>query len=346
MRLLIVWTSLARSSEGGLAFAKGVTAVLSQSGRFEVSVVLPQGVDSREVFGDVPIRLVRTRRCSGPVRILRDFLRIHSWAKRTDAELVLIPHEWAAWAGGRPVVNVVQNILYLHPEGRTLHPIKSRVMRLLSRATARLLTGSIAVSQLAARLWTLETGRDACVLPEGIDPMFAFDPMAKVSGSVLIISGAAPHKNPELAKALSRELAHRGVATEIVMVGVMDVADPAITQHAALSATEFCRALQRAEVVATTSSVESFGLPAFEARACGCSVVAFEGTAMTEWLQDDPMVAAVQSSCLDEWLSAVERGHNSVNARRSAPTTYSWTMLADRWNRTLIELASAQGRGR
>lgn len=341
-RLLVVWSSLARTSGGGWTFARGLAPALAAADDLDVTMVLPRGTELTSLVGDGPCHVIWVRPLVGPLKILRDLWCVHRWASWTSADLVLVPHEWGAWTRGVPVVNVIQNVLFLHPVGRREHPVKSRVMTGLARATSPFLSGTIAVSESSRALWRDLTGLDAMVLPEGV----LVDPLEAVSQDrddlVLVMTGRDPYKNPDLAHRVAARLAGSASSPAVVVIGAHGD-DGRRVRHIDVVSPDDLRSLyQRAAVVVMTSGVESFGLPAFEARAAGCSVVVLDGTPMAEWLGGDPLVHIVPADP-GALVEAAEEALAETDVDRSAPSRFAWTAVGPRWATALSELVSPGG---
>ena len=165
---------VARTDEWGRRNVRGWLAwALTESPELELILVLPHGAERPDLPKDAVDYALRARPLRGLGRMTRDILLVRRWSRRSGADVVVSPHEWAPFGGGAPLVNIVQNVLHLDAAGRRARPAKSFVMRTIVRLTASRATKTIAVSPSAARTWQATTGRSAVVLPEGISPAFA-----------------------------------------------------------------------------------------------------------------------------------------------------------------------------
>lgn len=334
-----MWSSLARTSGGGWTFAKGLTQALVDSTELDVTIVLPKGLDTRELLQDRPCKVISVRPMVGPAKIVRDLWMINLWARNAKANVVLVPHEWASWAGGSLVINVIQNILFLHPAGRRLHPVKSILMRAIAKLSAPFVGATIAVSDEARMLWRDETGLDAVVVPEGIAGEFARTGAAPRDNAVVIMTGNHPHKNPGLARAVADALIADEPSMRLTVVGIEGPADGRAVFIEELSNESLATLFSRTQVVVLTSAVESFGLPAFEAHASGCSVVVLAGTAMSEWLGKDPMVSVVAPES-EALVVAVRRARTFSDNFRIKSDRHSWDTQGPKWVRAILTIAS------
>ena len=337
VRVLVVWTSLARSSEGGYTFARGLSRTLCAADTLDVTLVLPNNFDVSSLTGTDETKVLSVLPLSGLARILRDVLLLHRWASCAAADVVLVPHEWASWVRSAKVVNVIQNVLYLHPEGKRLHPSKGKLMHGLARLTSRWVDHSIAVSRTAADLWRDTTGLESIVLAEGVDEEFETVDM-KSPGSITIMTGDLSHKNSRLAGALCEALHDHPCVGRIEIIGA--TVETASASHQTLATPELAKLFARTQLVVITSTVESFGLPAFEARAAGSSVIVAAGTPMDEWLRDDPYVTAVDGTDAASWTAAALAALAETAGVRASNLSFAWRDIGPKWISTIGSLAS------
>lgn len=283
-RVLLVLTSYARASDGGITFMTGLMRALRSDPRIDLWAVVPAGWDGKAEWMD-PTRLIETPPRLGFARLARDFWQLRAWKRRADADVVVVPHEWAGPAGGARVVNVIQNILYLHPEGVRTHWIKAHVLRGIIRATHRFADTTVCVSNSSARLWADLTRRESVVLPQGIANVYR--PLAVPrERRITVLTGSSPHKHPEFARDLVTVARREFPDCVVHVVGLELDSDP--HSHLRPDSHQLASLFRSSHVVVLTSTIESFGLPAFEARACGALVLVHPHTAMAEWLRDDP----------------------------------------------------------
>ena len=334
--VLVVLTSMARSSGGGYSFAAGLTRSLGRCPELKLVLVLPRGHSPEDLLPGAQALPVRP--LYGLRRVLRDIALLHRWADRAGADVVMVPHEWGSRVGRNcRLVTVIQNVLYLHPEGRRLHPIKGWLMAGIARQTARFVDESIAVSPTAAELWRRETGLTSTVLAEGIDDAFISAEWTPTPGSVLIMTGPHPHKNPTLAHELAERLLNQGVAQRVTVVG-LDSPLPHLRGGQAsrvhylnqVDQVELVSLLEDATVVAVTSAIESFGLPAFEARAVGPRVVVGPDTPMAYWLKLDEGLTVTANWQVEYWIGCVASAMASPPAPRN--TSFSWAAIGKEWS--------------
>lgn len=345
IHVMIVLTSLARTSGGGFSFAQGLLSALV--GRVHITLVLPDTAVGLQIdTGEHQIRVINVRSRKGFARIIRDIAWTGYWAKKFGADVVVIPHEWAAPVKGIPVVNIVQNVLYLHPGGRRAHPVKALIMSQAAKRTAQFAARTVALSPTAAQLWQDATGHPAIVIPGGVVEAFRSAAVYPRENHVVVVTGPATYKNPKLAAAIVKEL-----RTSVKIVSITIVGMPAtmlehkgnVTVHQYLKPQELVSLFGRARVVVVTSGLESFGLPAFEALSAGARVVVVKGTAMDEWLGRDPAVVSAQPT-VTSLVAAVHQAWADPSIPRGFELTgFEWAALGAPWAEALTSVSDQAG---
>jgi len=342
LNVLLVLSSLARTSGGGRTFAEGLVSYLASASGVALTVVIPR--DIRTPAGSAGIEgvsTIRVRSVVGAARILRDVLGVRRWARQAHADVVVVPHEWASPAGRVPVVNVVQNILYLHEYGRRHHRLKALLMRGAARSTVRYADGTIAVSRIAGDLWRARTGAPARVIPQGVSPEFSEGTAHSLREDLLVVmTGVAGYKNANLALAALETARKRGMRSRIVVVGLAGVAPEGLGLEAigGLSRKDLADLFSRARAVMLSSTLESFGLPAFEALASGAAVVVAQGTAMSEWLGDYPSVLAARPDA-EGFADAIASAMSMDDASLERVGDFNWPTVGVLWEAALREFA-------
>jgi glycosyltransferase involved in cell wall biosynthesis len=304
--------------------------------------VIPRGAPTTiGVAGTGGLGIIRVRAVVGAARIVRDCLSARRWARQARADVVVLPHEWASPAGRVPVVNVVQNIMYLDEYGRRHHRLKALLMRAAARGTARYADGTIAVSEIAGDLWRACTGRTALVLPQGVSSTYSSAEPRRPSEDLLVVmTGAAGHKNADLALGAIEIARGRGMRSRIVVVGLPSEAPAELGAEAVacLSRDDLADLYSRARVVMLSSTLESFGLPAFEARASGATVVVAQGTAMAEWLGSCPSVVVARPDARG-FADAMATAMSMDDASRQRVDDFDWKTIGGLWEAALREFA-------
>lgn len=346
LNVLLVLTSLARTSGGGHTFAEGLVSYLASASGVALTVVVPRDtrtpVDNAGIEG---VGTIRVRSVVGSARIFRDVLGVRRWARQMHADVVVVPHEWASPAGRVPVVNVVQNILYLHEYGRRHYRLKALLMRGVARATVRHADGTIAVSRIAGDLWRARTGAPALVIPQGVSPEFSEGMVCSPREDLLVVmTGTARYKNADLALATVETARRRGMRSRIVVVGLAEDAPAGLRVEAvgSLSREDLAGLFSRARAVMLSSTLESFGLPAFEALASGAAVVVAQGTAMSEWLGGYPSVLVARPDA-EGFADAIVSAMSMDDASRRRVGDFDWRTVGMLWETALREFAKQSG---
>lgn len=342
LNVLLVLSSLARTSGGGYTFAEGLVSYLASASGVALTVVIPRDTrTSVESAGIEGVNTIRVRPVVGAARIFRDVLGVRRWARRAHADVVVVPHEWASPAGRIPVVNVVQNILYLHEYGRCHYRLKTLLMRGAARATVRHADGTIAVSKVAGDLWLACTGAPALVIPQGVSRQFSEGMMCCLREDLLVVmTGTAGYKNADLALAAIETARKRGMRSRVVVVGLAEgaPAELEVETISSLSREDLAGLFLRARAVMLSSTLESFGLPAFEALASGAAVVVAQGTAMSEWLGSYPSVFVARPDA-NGFADAIESAMSIDDASRRRVGDFDWRTVGMLWEAALREFA-------
>ena len=270
---------------------------------------------------------LRVRPLVGFCRIIRDFVFAWRWAKRCEADLVVLPHEWGLPIGHVPLVSVVQNVYYLTPpNGRRgwakgdahvrRHPDDCASchddcgclgLRCKGVVRQHATTGD---SGAPGRPPTVPArGRTCEVSPRSPDDWTA--PLQATRSGRRGGTRALVDADPNL---------------RVVVVGLPTAHRTVWETHDHLAPDALASLFGMAKVVAVTSELESFGLPAFEARSAGASVVV--GTPMDEMLDQDEGVSSTNPTAPDflrEISTAVSAPPPQVTSR------YEWTAVANEW---------------
>jgi phosphatidylinositol alpha-mannosyltransferase len=193
------------------------------------------------------------------------------------------------------------------------------------RAAARRLDACIAVSAGAAEYALRGTGREAEIVPNGIDyEALAALESERAGRRILFIGRDEPRKGLSVLRDAHRRLP---ADVELSLVG---------GGHAQVSERELRRELARADLLAAPSlKGESFGLVLAEAMAAGVPVVASDIAGYREVLTEGgvlvpPGDAAALAQALGRLLNdAGERERLSAAGRREA-AQYAWPRVAER----------------
>jgi glycosyltransferase involved in cell wall biosynthesis len=171
--------------------------------------------------------------------------------------------------------------------------------------------------------------------------------------TVVLLGSPAPHKNAGLVVGLSERLARAGL--RIAVVGAADprVFSTAISERdgagvewlGRVSDGELTALLQDCLCLAFPSLTEGFGLPALEAMAVGCPVVASDRASLPEVCGDAALYAPPDDA--DAWFDRLIELHASPRRRadliargKAQASRYRWSQSAGRY---LLAMAEADG---
>lgn len=337
LRLLIIGTSLReRSIGGGESFLLDLVNALGGREEFQVGLVLSREAAPR-LSGELSseISVIQVKSFTGTARVLRDLLVAWRWSAAWGADVTVYPHEWRPLWLGQSIL-ILQNVLWMHPETRSSAGLRGIQLRLLTRLTAKRASRRVAVSELAARLWSQEARLDPGsihVLPEGL----GFDPgevtPAPVPPDVVIVSGVAPYKGYGVALEACEKVLEKRPSLKIFVAGLGGQA-AGVTHGGFVSRAELLSLMKGSKVVVFPSAVESFGLPAFEATALGRNCVVRSGTAMADWLQDK--VTTFDGSAADLARAVIV----ALDDRRGRVPVgdFRWDSIIDSWSSIICEL--------
>ena len=297
MRVLVVATSLARTSGGGRVYLEGLVQCLLKTD-LQITVVVPAGAPW---LGGASLSVMSVRPLVGMSRVARDIVMTGLWARRAGADVVVYPHEYAP-PSMTPLIHVVQNVGPFHPLSRREFGRRGALIRALARYSTGA-KATVAVSTSAGSTWELGlVGRreTSHVIPEpfhaeGAPPVETLTSTASMTDTrtVVVVGGAARYKNTgALRDVFVAAEEPRGLPVCVRVAGVQQ----GVGFGRSLGFVERPRLLQefgRADLVVIPSLVESFGLPALEAACMGVRPVVLDGSAMAEWL--DPHAIVVHS---------------------------------------------------
>ncbi len=198
-------------------------------------------------------------------------------------------------------------------------------------------------------------GADAQVVPLGVDlETFAPHgaPAARDGRPLRLIhcGRLSREKNPRLSIATVCELRRRGVDVQMTVLGHGPMRDVLMREAAELPVTfhpyitdrrDLADAMTGADVAIAPGPVETFGLAALEAMACGVPTVCPREGALSEVVGSGGIVAeSTPAACADAVLDLARRPDARMQARAQA-AKFTWAASADR----MLELHAAT-RGR
>ncbi len=172
----------------------------------------------------------------------------------------------------------------------------------------------------------------------GVDAVFSPAAVPERPRHLLFVGGADPHKNLEVVLAI---LAHApaGVLPPLVVAGSA-AADPRLRSPELEPLVrcvpgpgddELAELYRRATALLVPSRNEGFGLPALEAMACGCPVIAARAGALPEVCGDAAVL--VDPDDLRGWLDAVTALVTSPERRRALASAGLGRAAAFTWQR-------------
>jgi len=186
------------------------------------------------------------------------------------------------------------------------------------------------------------------VVPLGVSSAFGPDgPRREGSPYVLWVSSWGPHKGLEVAAEVVMQLAAEGHPHRLVVAGYQDDAmmrrvRTAVAPAAALDRVEvlgrvpdLAQLYRGATALLVTSRAEGFGLPALEAMACGCPVVAFANSSLPEVVGDAGVL--VDDGDVDAYASAVSQVLSDESLRAQLRTNGINRANGFTWERSIAQ---------
>lgn len=266
---------------------------------------------------------------SGPLSIRRQIVCIH------DVNVRLFPHSYSR----------AFRTLY-----RLLHPA-------LGQRARRIAT----VSQYSARMLAdhgIASEQKILVATNGFEHALRWEPdfshrvkEAASPDTVFVLGSPAPHKNVAMLLSLADRLGDAGI--RIAVAGPTDSrvfhslldghSDGNIQWLGRITDNEIAAILSRCLCLAFPSYVEGFGLPAVEAMAWGCPVIASDRTSLPEIGGSAVLYASPDAP--DIWLNQILRLHEDNTLResmiqlgRKQAKAFSWRASAARYLQAMAEL--------
>lgn len=233
--------------------------------------------------------------------------------RESGADLYVSPHFNVPWRCPIPFVCVIHDLI-LHRYPNAVSPLKRLAYRLLMWRSVKQAQRLIAVSQFTqAELGAIYGSRvrnKSVVIGEGVEEMFKPVSAAEVQrvrskhrlpdSFVLYVGNAKEHKNVQALIDASieynlvlvtggKEVSHLKLRDGVTVLGAVEDADlPAL--------------YSAADCFVTASLYEGYGLPLLEARACGCPIVAIQGSAVSENAGEQAKLVDLRISTLEDAL--------------------------------------------
>jgi glycosyltransferase involved in cell wall biosynthesis len=197
----------------------------------------------------------------------------------------------------------------------------------------------------------ISTADKIAVVPNGYEHALRWRPRhskktQSVAGpdTVVLLGSLAPHKNIGIVLGLAQDLAAAGLKIAVAGIGDARIFKANGVSHAAdniiwlgrLSDEELAALLTDSLCLAFPSLTEGFGLPALEAMALGCPVVATDQASVPEVCGDAVLFAAPDDR--EAWLKQILRLRRSAALRealiakgRSRAKVFSWRKSAEQY---------------
>jgi glycosyltransferase involved in cell wall biosynthesis len=176
-------------------------------------------------------------------------------------------------------------------------------------------------------------------------------PAFPARGTIILLGSRAPHKNTGLIIGMAERLAAAGLCLAVVggadrrVFGAVtgSVGSPHVAWLGRLSDNELAALLQDGLCLAFPSLVEGFGLPALEAMALGCPVVASDRASLPEICGDAALYASPTDA--EAWFGRFVELATKPELRRQmimrgqvAANRFSWTASAERYLRAMAAM--------
>jgi glycosyltransferase involved in cell wall biosynthesis len=213
-------------------------------------------------------------------------------------------------------------MVFRHPlldaDGRRWERIGPRL-----RNAARVICVSASSARQAQQLLGVDPARTT-VVPLGVDPIFTPEGPRHANGPYLLwVSSWGPHKGLEIAASVVAALAAKGRPHRLLVAGYQDAqmlrhvraaVEPAGDRVEVLGhVTELAPLYRGADALLVTSRAEGFGLPAVEAMATGCPVIAFANTSLPEVLGDAGLL--IEDGAVDDYVDGVQQLLDDMSLR-------------------------------
>lgn len=349
VRLANFWTP----TSGGLRTALAAVGRGYRAAGHEPVLVVP-GAEAADEVGPAGRTVVLPgRRLPGtPYRVLTDLRGVREVLERLGPDRLELSDRSTLWPlAGWAESAGVPLVLWAHERVDAI--LASRVpgvvpLRCLAgrwnRATLARVPRAVAPSRFVAEELRAAGIAEVRVVPHGVD-LDTFDPgrrpPGRRDGALLVWAGRlSREKRPELALAALGELRRRGLDCRLVVVGdgperrrleaVAGALPVSFAGHVA-DREAMAHLLALADVALATCPVESFGLAALEALACGTPVVAVDGGALPEVV--DPRAgrladgrAPAFADAVEEVLAVPEAVRRRLARRRAEERPWSTTV--------------------
>lgn len=336
---------------------------------------LPDGVECRLVTASAPTAVAAA---SNGHRSLRDMWRMSRALSAAEFDVLVFPTVYSyvpVWSRAKKVVLIHDIIAEKYPQ-LTLPNRMSRIFWKTKVALGRRQADALVTVSEYSRQSMVEYFRvspaQVHVVGEAGDPVFRVlddatpTPRLKElalgddSRSIVYIGGFSPHKNLETLIAAFRQIASCDDLNDakLVLVGeyqkevfhsyystIRDLVDQwGLSQRVVFTGflpdDELVVLLNRATVLALPSLLEGYGLPAVEAAACGCPVVATTASPLPQLLGDggiflDPMDHFGWRRALQDVLRLPNLRQRMREAGLAAAGKLSWELAAQQMKSVL-----------
>lgn len=196
------------------------------------------------------------------------------------------------------------------------------------------------------------------VLP-GVEAFFRPAPAERAPGTtptLVAVGSLVPRKGQQQLATIGSRIAHRGTRLRLILIGddraderyTREVRDAAtgldLTITGAVPAAQVARALQRADVFVAFASVETYGMAAAEAAACGLPIVSTAAGEIDRWIDDgrdgfvvEPGDATAFEDRVVRVLADLDGFASRARARPCRPPSWeqasaAWIAAVDAWD--------------
>lgn len=241
---------------------------------------------------------------------LAEQIRFPSVLRAAKCDLLFFPHFNVPLLASQPfVVTVHDLILHRFPNRASL--VKRMAYRLLMRRAVSRARKVIVVSDFTGTELRAMFGdacsRKLCVIPQGVDPVFravendkaqsVLDRLTLRRQFFLYVGNAKQHKNvPALIHAFQKS--KRDDCDLVLVWGGKEAegleAPSCVRRITGLGDEDLAALYSSALAFVTTSLYEGFCLPAAEAQACGCPVIALKNSALPEVVEHGVLVETLE----------------------------------------------------
>lgn len=259
---------------------------------------------------------------------------VWAWSRARRIPVVAVSHERLAAS--------VPMLLPFAPDGVVRAATHAVARRVVERCDALVTCSRYAAAEFAPsdKLQVVPLGVDLAAFGPAPLPAPVPAPVSARATVRLVVTGRlSAEKRPDIAIECVRSLVRRGRDVQLEVIGggplAADLAELAVGLPVHFTGfehdrAELARTLAAADVALVPGPVETFGLAALEALACGTPIVAIEGSAPAEFIAARPAAGRSAEADGAAFASAVESLLDTATADRRAAArqraeAYPWS---------------------